>query len=262
MTNTPFITERYFEYRMISEQKLEYRILIASPDDEPPPNGYAVIYALDGDALFSTLAEAVKLQTRKPKGYDPILVIGIGYPSREPFDMEGRCRDFTMTVSEASLPSRSVGKPWPTSGKANDFLNFIENELQPAIAKEWPVNPNKRAIVGHSLGGLFILHAMSTRPHLFSHYIAGSPSVWWGDNEVLKEIDRFKGTWKGKFPINLLLTIGAEELPDMLEGTEQVLKRMKNLVDSNIYTSYVQFAEEDHVSVLPAMLSRIPKFLS
>ena len=39
-------------------------MMIASPKDEPPPNGYAVIYALDGDALFLTLAETVKLAER------------------------------------------------------------------------------------------------------------------------------------------------------------------------------------------------------
>lgn len=71
---------RFLNYKSYTSQRqLEYRMMIASPKDEPPPNGYAVIYALDGDALFQTLAETVKLQTRKPKGFDPILVIGIGY---------------------------------------------------------------------------------------------------------------------------------------------------------------------------------------
>ncbi|MGE6517105.1 alpha/beta hydrolase [Lysinibacillus sphaericus] len=262
LTKVPYMPERYFEYHMTSSRQLDYRILIASPLDEPPPNGYAVIYALDGDALFQTLAEAVKLQTRKPKGFDPILVIGIGYPSREPFDMERRCCDFTMPVSEASLPSRPIGKPWPTSGKAEDFLNFIEQELKPAIAKEWPINAGKQAIVGHSLGGLFTLHTLFARPHLFTHYVAGSPSVWWGDNEILKELDMFKETWKSEYPLNLLLTIGAEELPDMLDGADQVFERMKGQADDNIHTYYVKFAEEEHVSVLPAMLSRLPGFLN
>ncbi|MET4562081.1 alpha/beta hydrolase [Lysinibacillus parviboronicapiens] len=262
MTGLPYRQESYFELQMTSRRKLDYRILVAAPMDEPPPNGYAVIYALDGDALFQTLAEAVKLQTRKPKGFDPIVVIGIGYPSREPFDMDRRCRDFTMPVNEASLPSRSIGKPWPTSGHADDFLDFIEQELKPAIAKEWPINAGKQAIVGHSLGGLFTLHALFARPHLFTHYVAGSPSVWWGENEILKELDMFKETWKGEYPLNLLLTIGAEELPDMLDGAEQVFERMKGLAASDIHTNYVKFAEEEHVSVLPAMLSRLPRFLN
>ncbi|QGG49614.1 alpha/beta hydrolase [Lysinibacillus pakistanensis] len=262
MTKKPYVSKDYFEYTMTSQQQLDYRILIAPPTDEPPADGYAVVYVLDGDALFPTLAEAVKLQTRKPKGFDPILVIGIGYPSKEPFDMERRCLDFTLPVGEENLPPRPDGTPWPPNGKANDFLDFIEHELMPKVAKKWPINKSKQAIVGHSLGGLFTLYALCARPYLFTHIIAGSPSVWWADNAVLKEMERLSETWNGNHTINLLLTIGANELADMLEGAEQAAERMKRLSDQNIHTHYVKFDEEDHVSVLPCMLSRLPRFLN
>jgi len=262
MTKKPYVSKDYFEYMMTSQQQLDYRILIAPPTDEPPADGYAVVYVLDGDALFPTLAEAVKLQTRKPKGFDAILVIGIGYPSKEPFDMERRCLDFTLPVGEKNLPSRPDGTPWPPNGKANDFLDFIEHELMPKVAKEWPTNKGKQAIVGHSLGGLFTLYTLCARPYLFTHIVAGSPSVWWADNAVLKEMERFSEIWNGNHTINLLLTIGAKELPDMLEGAEQAAERMKPLSDKNIHTDFVKFDEEDHVSVLPCMLSRLPRFLN
>lgn len=262
MTTKPYTSENYFEFAMTSRQQLDYRILIAAPTDAPPADGYTVIYVLDGDALFPTLAETVKLQTRKPKGYDPILVIGIGYPSKEPFDMERRCNDFTLPVSEAQLPPRPDGTPWPPNGKANEFLDFIEHELMPTIAKEWPINKNKQAVVGHSLGGLFTLYALCARPHLFSHLVAGSPSVWWAENAVLKEIERFTEAWNGQHALHLLVTIGANELPDMLEGAALATERMKRLCDKNVHTQYVKFDGEDHVSVLPGMLGRLPRFLN
>lgn len=53
MTKKPYTSESYFEFAMTSRQQLDYRILIAAPTDEPPADGYTVIYALDGDALFS-----------------------------------------------------------------------------------------------------------------------------------------------------------------------------------------------------------------
>ncbi len=262
LTPKTYIPNCYAEYAMTSRQQLDYRILVASPIDEPPTEGYSVIYTLDGDALFPTLAEAVKLQTRKPKGFDPILVIGIGYPSKEPFDMERRCLDFTLPVCENKLPPRPDGTPWPSNGKANDFLDFIEHELMPAVAKEWPINTKQQAIVGHSLGGLFTLYALCKRPQLFTHYVAGSPSVWWADNAVLNELDSFAKTWQGEQAIKLLLTIGADELPDMLEGADRVAEQMKPLREKKIQTRYIQFPEEDHVSVLPGMLGRLPRFLN
>jgi len=79
---------------------------------------------------------------------------------------------------------------------------------------------------------------------------------------VLKEIEIFSEAWIGNHAINLLLTIGANELPDMLEGAEQAAERMKRLNDKSIHTDFVKFDEEDHVSVLPCMLSRLPRFLN
>ena len=105
-------------------------------------------------------------------------------------------------------------------------------------------------------------NALCARPHLFSHVVVGSPSVWWADNAVLKVIDRFFEDWNGQHAINLLITIGANELPDMLEGADLAAEQMKLLSNQNIHTNYVKFDEEDHVSVLHCMLGRLPRFLN
>lgn len=276
LTKKPYCSERCYEYDMVSSRGLAYRIMIAEPADDPPSGGYGVIYTLDGDAVFQTLAETVRIQTRKPKGYHPTLVVAIGYPSREPFDLNRRCRDFTMPIEESALPVRPDGRTWPEHSGADEFLDFLEQELMPAITEEWSIDPMRQLIFGHSLGGLFTLHALSARPHLFSHYASGSPSVWWGENKVLKEleglIDSFKGeqndqlahageTELVKQPLQLLLAIGANELPDMLEGVELVVQLMSQASDDRIRTSRIRFADEEHVSVLPAAISRLPRFL-
>jgi len=257
-----FAPDGCIERTVFSERRqLEYRILIAAPKDKAPEEGYAVVYALDGDATFQTMAEAARLQTRKPKGYDPVLVVGIAYPSKEAFDLERRCRDFTMAVPKAALPPRPDGRAWPPNGEADLFLDFLEHELIPDIAREFPIDAGRRAIAGHSLGGLLALHALYARPGLFTHYAAGSPSVWWGENEVLKEQERFAAQWSGERELHLLLTIGANELEDMLEGANEIHRRMKSLSGRGVRTEYVRFDGEDHVSVLPASLGRIVKFV-
>ncbi|WP_233568075.1 alpha/beta hydrolase [Cohnella faecalis] len=169
------------EHLLLSEKNgREYRILIARPADPPPPGGYPIIFALDGDATFFTLAEAVRLQTRKPHGYDPAIVVGIGYPSGEPFDMTRRCFDFTIPAEEGTLPVRPDGCPWPESGGADRFLDFLEFELFPFVGTRFEVDSARQTIFGHSLGGLFVLHALFARTGLFANYAAGSPSIWWG----------------------------------------------------------------------------------
>ncbi|MFF2018418.1 alpha/beta hydrolase [Paenibacillus sp. NPDC058177] len=261
LTRNPYIADRCYEYEMSSIRGDHYRILIGTPVEEAPVNGYPVIYALDGDALFQTLAETVRLQTRKPKGLGPILVIGIGYPSKEPFDMDRRCLDFTIPAEESLLPARPEGRPWPPHGGADQFLDFIERELKPVIAGEWPIDPDRQLIVGHSLGGLLVLHALFAKPHLFTHYAAGSPSTWWAEDKIFEEQAQFTQTWQNSASIRLQLTTGARELPHMLDGSDRMGQSMRALSDRGITTDIIRFEDEDHVSVLPGMLARLPRFI-
>ncbi len=266
-TSKPYCPERCYEVELTSSRGLAYRVMIAEPAGEPRDSGYAVIYALDGDAVFQTLAETVRLQTRKPKGHAPIIVVGIGYPSREPFDMERRCRDFTMPAPDGSLPARPDGRGWPPHGGADEFLDFLEDELMPAIAEQWPINRSRQLLFGHSLGGLFALHALSARPRLFSHYVAGSPSVWWGENAVLKELEALVNAANAGSavppaqPVQLLLAIGADELPDMLGGVDQAAALMSRATQAYVRTTQAVIHGEEHVSVLPAIIGRLPRFI-
>ncbi|MNJ28703.1 Ferri-bacillibactin esterase BesA [compost metagenome] len=252
------------EERLIhsSAGNLPYRILISRPKEAPTEGGYPVIYALDGDAVFNTLAETARLQTRKPHGFDPAVVVAIGYPSREPFDMTRRCYDMTIPAQKGSLRARPNGEEWPEHGGADQFLDFIEHDLKPLIAAELPVDQTRQTIFGHSLGGLFVLHALFSRPQTFQNYVAGSPSIWWGSHEVLKQKGPFADKLRereGACQPRLLVTIGGEELNDMVKDAEQLVCDLQPSV-AGFDVSLAKFSEEGHVSVLPAAISRLVKF--
>ncbi|WP_342436126.1 alpha/beta hydrolase-fold protein [Paenibacillus sp. FSL L8-0436] len=243
------------------EQNLEYRILVSHPSGEAPPEGYPVIYTLDGNAVFHTLAESARLQTRKPHGYDPVVIVAIGYPSSEPFDMTRRCYDFTMPAKLESLPKRPDGSEWPEHGGADSFLDLLENEIMPLISGLFPVDSQRQSLFGHSLGGLLVLHALFTRPQLFTHFAAGSPSVWWGGYSLLVEQERFSAIYPGlKLQRKLLITIGAEELDHMVEDAEKLPVLLAPLAAEGLQVSLAKFPQEGHVTVLPAALSRLLRF--
>ncbi len=246
-----------------AHRQLEYCIKIAVPQSPPPARGYPVIYALDGDAVFGTFAEAARLQTRKPHGHDPVIIVAIAYPSGEPFDMDRRCYDFTIPADPDKLPPRPNGQQWPEHGGADHFLDFVERELKPELEREYPIDKRRQTIFGHSLGGLLVVYAMLSRPQSFQRYAAGSPSVWWNGHAVLYGLHAFQG-WcdqleEAELP-RLLITIGAEELPDMVQDAERLAERLHPLQATGFQAELAKFDGESHVSVLPAAISRVLRF--
>lgn len=71
------------------------------------------------------------------------------------------------------------------TGGADAYLAFLDEELKPALAEAFPLDPDDATLTGQSFGGLFVVHALLTRPTAFRRYLAGSPSLWWHDRETL-----------------------------------------------------------------------------
>src|SRR3546814_5939847 len=52
---------------------------------------------------------------------------------------------------------------------------------------DWSSDVCSSDLYGHSLGGLFALHMLYTRPGAFRTIIAASPSIWWDNQAILAE---------------------------------------------------------------------------
>lgn len=243
---------------------LNYEIFIAKPFDDPPREGYGIIFILDGNGIFETAAEITRLMTRKPKGYDPAIVVGIGYPGGEAFDKERRMYDLTTQADPVNLPQRPNGESWSKVGGADELLSFLENSMLPAIEQQYNVNQRKRALFGHSLGGLFVLHAMYTKPSLLSHYIASSSSIWWNQYAVLQEYEAFKREQMAhdtEHIIRSLLIVGGNELEYMVKDSLDLYASMKELHIPHFEVHMAMLEGEEHISVISGAISRAVKFM-
>lgn len=247
--------------------KRSYRIYIAVPDNPPPQAGYPVIYLLDANSVFGTMTEAVRLQSRRPEvtGVQPSIIVGVGYPSAEPFPAE-RHYDFTRSTPDDELPPHPAGGQWPEQGGADDFLNFIEEELQPYIRKNYIIDGMQQTIFGHSLGGLFVLHTLFNKPHLFSCYIAGSPSIHWNKHSLSASEQQFaKRIHQAPLPIRLLIAVGELEQSHksgMNSNARQLAARLEVQSEHGLHVKYKEFSGEGHISILPALISRAIRFQS
>ena len=63
------------------------------------------------------------------------------------------------------------------SGHAADFLRTIETEIIPFVEREYRVDSSYRVLAGASLGGLFTLYSIYTKPELFQACIAATPAA-------------------------------------------------------------------------------------
>ncbi|WP_435261830.1 alpha/beta hydrolase [Tenacibaculum sp. nBUS_03] len=135
---------------------------------------YPVIYLLDGskDEDFVHISGIVQFGSFPWINMIPeSIVVGIGNVDRK--------RDFTYP-SQSKLDQ----KEFPTSGKSEKFISFIEKELQPFIDSEYRTSEMK-TIIGQSLGGLLATEILFKKPELFDNYIIVSPSLWWNDEKLL-----------------------------------------------------------------------------
>lgn len=190
----------------------DYKIAIYHPDTAIPPQGWPVIYLLDGDSFFTDVVDFVQRQSM------PIIVVAIDYP-----EQTRRMRDYLPNPPELIPEVLSNGKAnvLEAYGGADDFGGFLQTELKPRVEQRFAIDPNRQIIFGHSIGGIFVLHTLFTQPNAFSDYIASSPSIWFNDRYILQEAQNFLADSKSinlAHPAHLYLSVGA--LEQSLTGKE------------------------------------------
>lgn len=247
----------------------EYRIQVYQPSGPVPASGFPIIYTLDGNSTFVMTAEMIRIQSLRPEktGVVPAIVVGIGYDMEAPFPPK-RHYDFTMTVPKEELPQAALERPLPEQGGALDFMSFIEDQLKPMVEQKYPANPERRMIIGHSLGGLFVLHMLFVKPESFHTFIAGSPSIHWNESYMRQQEQKWlEELAAGKYHLNTRLLIAVGELEGnlkvpMVRNAEEQAKRLSGLQKYGVHTSYKAFESENHMSIVPVLINRALRYNS
>ncbi len=83
----------------------------------------------------------------------------------------------------------SADKP-PRGGGGEAYGDFLINRLKPFIDKKFRTRPDRQwtALGGSSLGGLITMHLGMRHPDVFGNLLVLSPSVWWDDRVLLKNV--------------------------------------------------------------------------
>lgn len=278
-----------------SSQGLTYRIIVSAPVGKAPRTGYPVIYVLDGNAWAPLASEIIRFNGEfgVRSRVEPAVVVGIGYPIDTPFDMSRRFHDLT-TPSNMSSPYGNMVQGTP--GGYLSMLNFIESVVKPDIERRFSIDKRRQTLIGHSLGGLFTLRTLLTRPASFQTFVALSPSIWWDYASVLKDVKTFTPDPSIVKNTRVFIAVGelegqisaeeregarkaAEADPTML-GDRSIDQFMKELDEFGRTARMVEnardvagvlsakgfgaefhlFPDEDHFSVVPAEMGRAVPF--
>jgi predicted alpha/beta superfamily hydrolase len=167
---------------------------------------YPVVYVTDGYWDFQKL-DAIRGALVFDKVAPEFVIVGIGYAGESP--------DYEKLRRWELSPVR-LGDD-PSSGHAADFLATIETTIIPFVEREYRVDPAHRVLAGASLGGLFTLYAMYTKPALFSAWIAVTPAVAVNGDWLLGYEQKFAQAG-GRLEGRLFASMGENENPGFLSA--------------------------------------------
>ncbi len=173
------------EVRTLSAHTIpqDFRISVALPRSyaSHPEQYYPTIYLTDATVFFGMVVDITRVMPLCGQ-FPETIVVGIGYPVDEPLDEA--LTQWRNLRAEISYP---LSRDQPKRARATrpvvpqSFSHLFKQSLIPTIEREYRADPASRVLAGYSFGGLFTLYALFHQPHLFKGYIAGSPTLFYGD---------------------------------------------------------------------------------
>ena len=190
-----------------------YRLYVSWPRGPAPLNGWPVTYMLDGETFAAVCKTLLEQAGNAPPGL-PVarMLVAIGYAGAS-----RRAHDYVLVHTKLN---------GQTAGGAPAFRHFLLNDVRTAIAARWPVDMTRQTLMGHSLGGLFVLTTMFEAPHTFQTWVASSPSVWWHAGYLLTAAEQFAKA-RARPAVGIRVLLSAAEYEQALTPVEHQLPEVE-----------------------------------
>ncbi len=198
-----------------------FQLHVSVPDSHArePARRYPVVYLTDPQWDF-TLVHATAGNLAVDQAIPECILVGIGYAG------EGLDYDALRAGDLAPVVDSTMHEAAPGGLAADGFLRMLEHQIIPLVERSRPADPGRRVLLGSSLGGLFGLYAMLTRPGLFPATVAVSPAVVWGGGWLFGLEERFAASGGG-LRGRLFLSGAEKEWPDFLAGIVRLEERLR-----------------------------------
>lgn len=244
----------------------DYQLFVALPDSyREGSRRYPVLFVVDANYSFP-IVRNIAQRLHKHAGLEEVIVVGLSYAKGDT-GVYSRRRDYTPTMPRhASYRSDMPGRP-PAFGEASGYGKFLTTEVFPMIARQYRADMSRKIFIGHSYGSLLGLDMMLKQPRTFDHYILGSPSLWF-DAGVMFDREKSYAAKNRDLPASVFFGIGgmerlapgkkrsrSEENADMVADLQEFDSALKARRYPGLKTRVRVFADEDHASVFPLVLT-------
>lgn len=211
-----------------------------------PGKRYPVVYVTDAYWDFvriTTVYGALVYDQVVPE----FITVALGYAG-ENLDY-GALRRYEL--APAPFGDESAGP----SGHAADFLRTLETVVIPLVEREYRADPSYRVLAGASLGGLFTLYALYTKPELFQAYIAATPAVALGDDWLFGYEAAFAKSGRA-LNARLFIAGGGNESPAYLGGILRFNQRIASRKSAGLAYEFRIIDGERHAGMQSEAYSR------
>ncbi|HFB54681.1 MAG TPA: alpha/beta hydrolase [Hellea balneolensis] len=225
-------THRVLSQILGMERKIN--IYLPSHYDETENRTYPVLYVLDGGAeqdlpFFIGAVYAATLRATM----EDMIIVGI--------ETENRMHELTFKT-----PQKIYNKKWPDNGGSDEFYTYVRGEVIPFIERNYHTS-SQRALFGESLAGLFTVETFLKHPDSFDTYIAISPSLWWGAEELSHNAAQYLTKFDGQAR-RLYLTLG-DEGGSMQTGMDSLVAALTKSAPSSLNWIYNPQPNEHHDTI-------------
>ncbi len=209
----------------------DFLVQVTTPPAIAPGGKVPVLYALDGGlGVVGPIGGFLAASGAT----SPLIVVSIGY---QPKDY--RFRNGDLLHKPVNRRGNLVG------GGGAALEAFLKDDLRPYIEANFPVDPTRSYLFGHSYAGAFAANVLAHQPTAFAGFLIASPNLP-EDPELAETLAHLAGSGQ-----SILLARGEHDIA----GVEPSFLALKGwLARSGFAVRDHVYPGANHASYLPAML--------
>jgi predicted alpha/beta superfamily hydrolase len=173
--------------------------------------------------------DEVAQQLIEARQVEPIIIVGV-------YNTEDRFAEYTQVKDTGEFAEANAGN-------ADAYGRFLVEELKPIIDRTFRTKPapQETGLAGSSLGGLVTMYLGIKYPNTFRRLGVVSPSVFWGDKDIVNRVKALKR----KQPLKIWVDIGTDEYP----GSQETVADTRLLRDALVAEGWKEGEDLQYVEV-------------